>query len=376
MLSQAAANALLKTLEEPPKRIVFILATTEPQRLPATILSRCLRLDFHRVSERAMIERFAEICRERGIEADEEALALIAMNADGSVRDGLSLLDRCIAGTEHLSEEHVLSLLGLAGHDVFACLTDHVQRGQVGDALLLLNDIIEQGKDAVQFMRDWLEHFRTLLIIKYVRQPQDVLNFSKESVERLTAQAERLTMEEIKSGIVELSEALAEAKWSTRPRMMLELAAVRLATANAADTPLPPSGRARKEPAAKQPAAAERVAEHRPVAEKSEVVRPAPEVTQEQQSEPPAVEADEAPDQGLWQRILADRRISGMARTCGSVLKEVTEHQFVVQVTNSIQENQFHKEKQILEDVFEELTGKTRRLSVALDTSDGQQSFL
>ncbi|MDD3863528.1 MAG: DNA polymerase III subunit gamma/tau, partial [Eubacteriales bacterium] len=112
MLSTPAANALLKTLEEPPESIVFILATTEPQKLPATILSRCLRLDFHRVSEDLIRHRFAEICKERGIEAGEDALALIASNADGSVRDGLSLLDRCAAGNGAVTREVVLELLG------------------------------------------------------------------------------------------------------------------------------------------------------------------------------------------------------------------------------------------------------------------------
>ena len=120
MLSSGAFNALLKTLEEPPEDVVFILATTEPQKLPATILSRCMRLDFRRVPENTLVEGMQRICRDQGIDVHEDALRLIAANADGSVRDGLSILEQCLsAGQKTVSREDVLELLGTSGTEVF-----------------------------------------------------------------------------------------------------------------------------------------------------------------------------------------------------------------------------------------------------------------
>ena len=120
MLSTGAFNALLKTLEEPPEYVVFILATTEPQKLPATILSRCMRLDFRRVPESVLIKGMADICAKRSIDVSEDALRIIAANADGSVRDGLSILDQCIAGGESIvGAKDVLEFLGASGEETF-----------------------------------------------------------------------------------------------------------------------------------------------------------------------------------------------------------------------------------------------------------------
>ena len=131
MLSQGAFNALLKTLEEPPQNVVFILATTEPQKLPATILSRCMRLDFRRVSEESIIDNMKMICRARGIEADPGALSLIAVNADGSVRDSLSILEQCIStGADSICRDDVAELLGTAGEESLIGLTGCIIRGR------------------------------------------------------------------------------------------------------------------------------------------------------------------------------------------------------------------------------------------------------
>ncbi|MBQ1228271.1 MAG: DNA polymerase III subunit gamma/tau, partial [Firmicutes bacterium] len=120
MLSTGAFNALLKTLEEPPENVIFILATTEPQKLPATILSRCMRLDFRRVPENTLVSGMARICNDRGINVTEGALRLIAANADGSVRDGLSILDQCISsGQDEVTREDVLEFLGTSGIETF-----------------------------------------------------------------------------------------------------------------------------------------------------------------------------------------------------------------------------------------------------------------
>ena len=230
MLTKEAANAFLKTLEEPPSNVVFILATTEPEKLPATILSRCLRLDFRRVSEEVLQKRFAEICKEIGVAIDPDALGLICANADGSVRDGLSLLDRCVSASSHVTREDVLTLLGMAGVEIYLEITDHVLAGRTGEALTTLAQVLAEGKEVTQFARDWVEHFRDLMIIQFTEKPENVLNLSLENIERLRKQAAGVSIETIKNCITRLSVALADAKWSPRPRVLIELAIVQMST--------------------------------------------------------------------------------------------------------------------------------------------------
>ena len=230
MLTKEAANAFLKTLEEPPANVVFILATTEPEKLPSTILSRCLRLDFRRVSEEVMFKRFGEICSEIGVTMEPDALALICANADGSVRDGLSLLDRCVSAGEHISRDDVLTLLGMAGVETYLDITDHVLAGRTGEALTVLAEVLAEGKEVNQFARDWLEHLRNLMIIKFTEKPENVLNLSLENIGRLREQAAGISIETLKNCIFRLSQALADAKWSPRPRVLIELAIVQMST--------------------------------------------------------------------------------------------------------------------------------------------------
>ena len=150
MLSIGAFNALLKTLEEPPEHVTFILATTEPRKLPATILSRCLRLDFKRIPESVLIEGMKRICREIGIEVTQPALQIIAANADGSVRDGLSILDQCISGGEKVVDApQVLDFLGASGEEVFIRLTDLVSKRRTAEAIECLASVLEPDDDKV-----------------------------------------------------------------------------------------------------------------------------------------------------------------------------------------------------------------------------------
>lgn len=231
MLSTGAFNALLKTLEEPPERIMFILATTEVQKLPATILSRCLRLDFKRVPESILRKSMRDICSQLDIKISEAALGLIAANADGSVRDGLSLLDQCISsGKDAVTREDVLELLGTSGEEVFLEMTDFIQGHYVAEALLLLNRVLDDGKDVRQFVKDWIAHFRSLLMTKFIKNPEDLLNMSLENIERIRDQSDRLELAFINDCIIELSKTALDAKWSTQPRILLELCLVKLAT--------------------------------------------------------------------------------------------------------------------------------------------------
>ena len=229
MLSTGAFNALLKTLEEPPENVVFILATTEPQKLPATILSRCMRLDFRRVSEKTIADNMRMICEARGLEADEAALALIAVNADGSVRDSLSILEQCIStGETRITRDDVAEMLGTAGEDVMIELTDLVMKADMSSALLLLDSAINSGRDVKQFMKEWLAHFRNLLMAKYIQDPESALNMSLENVERVRKQSAEISTDLLNRGITELTKTISESRWSAQPRVMLEMCIVRL----------------------------------------------------------------------------------------------------------------------------------------------------
>lgn len=229
MLSNQAFNALLKTLEEPPEHVVFILATTEPQKLPATILSRCMKLDFRRVPETEILKGMREICEQEGIEADDGALKVLSANADGSVRDGLSLLDQCLAaGQKKLSREDVLEYLGTSGEEVFIELTDHVRFGETSEAIRLIDKVLADGKEVRQFMKDWLAHYRNLMIARFVKKPEEMLGMSCENVEKIHAQGELMELAEINTAVLQLSESIDMAKWSSQPRVLLELCAIKL----------------------------------------------------------------------------------------------------------------------------------------------------
>jgi len=231
MLSTGAFNALLKTLEEPPEHVMFVLATTEVQKLPATILSRCLRLDFRRIPEKEMIQSMKRICDEIGVEAEDSALALIAANADGSVRDGLSILDQCTSsGDRRITRADVTDILGTAGEEIFIDITELVLRQDTPSALALVDRVMADGKDPKQFLRDWIYHLRNLMMTRYVKNPEEILNMSLENVARIKAQGDETSIEFISSAVMVLSSTAAEAKWSTQPRTLLELAVIRLSS--------------------------------------------------------------------------------------------------------------------------------------------------
>lgn len=230
MLSTAAFNALLKTLEEPPEGIMFILATTDPQKLPQTILSRCMRFNFRRVSENQLAEQMKAICEKRGVEITDSALKLLAANADGSVRDGLSLLDQCLAGSDKvLDRETVLEFLGTVSEGFFLELTEKVCVRDTSGALLLLDEVLAEGKDVKQLLNDWMAHYRSLLIAKYIKDAENLLNMSSENIEKLKRQSQGMDLATINSSILTLANTINDARYSTQPRTLMELAIVVLA---------------------------------------------------------------------------------------------------------------------------------------------------
>ena len=229
MLSTEAFNALLKTLEEPPEYVTFILATTEPRKLPATILSRCLRLDFKRVPENVLIRGMKQICEDIGIQVTEPALRIIAANADGSVRDGLSILDQCISGGDKtVDAPDVLDFLGASGEEVFITLTDMISKRRTAEAIEYLDSVLADGKDVRQLIRDWISHYRNLMMTRFIRDPQAVINLSAENIDRVRQQSSVMELEDITRGIMELSKTADAARWSTQPRILLEVCMVNL----------------------------------------------------------------------------------------------------------------------------------------------------
>lgn len=231
MLSSGAFNALLKTLEEPPENVMFILATTEPQKLPATILSRCLKFDFKRVPLNLIMGGMKRICADKGVEISDSALRLVANCADGSVRDGLSILDQVLAsGDKEISREDVLEYIGTAGEEFFIELTENVSLRNVSAGLCLIDEALADGKDVRTLMRDWTAYYRNLMIAKFVKDPEDLLNMSAENIQKIKEQSDHISMDEINDAILKLSKAINEARWSTQPRVLLELALVNIAS--------------------------------------------------------------------------------------------------------------------------------------------------
>lgn len=229
MLSTSAFNALLKTLEEPPKHLIFILATTESEKLPQTILSRCQRFDFKRITTEDIIKNLNNICNEIDFKAEESALKLIARNSDGAMRDALSLLDQCVSFREGvLSYEDVLDILGIANNDLIFSLVDNIEDKNLEESLNILDNIIQNGKDINQFIKDLVYHFRNLMIAKTSKDSSDIIDLEMETVKRYENQAKSLSLDFILKSIQILNEGENQAKWSSQPRIILEMMIVKL----------------------------------------------------------------------------------------------------------------------------------------------------
>lgn len=229
MLSQGAFNALLKTLEEPPGYVIFILATTEPQKIPSTILSRCQRFDFKRVASEELFKRLKHICTQMEIEIEDEVVRLIVRNSDGAVRDALSILDQCISFSQgKLTYEKAIETLGLVTDEFLFKLTDAIYDEDPKEAMELIDGLVNSGKDISQFIKSFINHFRNLMMIKMTESLEEVIDMSKENIDRLKKQGEKFELNTIIRIINILSGTESEVKWSSQPRILLELAVVKL----------------------------------------------------------------------------------------------------------------------------------------------------
>ena len=234
MLTTAAENAFLKTLEEPPAYTVFILATTDPEKVRSTIKSRCMTLNFKRVSELDLIDGMEKICAKYDVSPTHEALSIIARKADGSVRDAFSILEQCIeTGSREITEELVYSYTESLGNDFYIDLIESVISKDVETAAVNIDHMIKIGKDAKQMISDLLIHVRNLLIVKFTKNPETLIGTSKENINKLSMQSEKIDSDELKSWIRYLSKKVNQARYSTMPRIILEVAIIEMIGDNA-----------------------------------------------------------------------------------------------------------------------------------------------
>lgn len=229
MLSMGAVNAFLKTLEEPPANVIFILATTDPQKLPITILSRCQRFDFKRISKSDISDRLRKIVGAQGVLADEKSLELISRVSDGAMRDALSILDQAIAmGDGSVNYDSVVGMLGLVTNEYLFNITSAIIERNIQKAMKIIEEVVYAGKDINLFIKDLTGHFRNLLMAKVTNNPEEVLDMSMENINLIKEQGSRIRVEEIMRDIRILQEAEGNAKISKQARLYLELATIKM----------------------------------------------------------------------------------------------------------------------------------------------------
>ncbi|MCH5276106.1 MAG: DNA polymerase III subunit gamma/tau [Lachnospiraceae bacterium] len=230
MLSIGAFNALLKTLEEPPSYVIFILATTEVHKIPITILSRCQRYDFRRITIDTIAERMRELMEEEQVQIEEKALRYVAKMADGSMRDGLSLLDQCIAfhlGQE-LTYDKVLDVLGAVDTEVFSRLFRHMLQADVQGCISVLEEIVMQGRELTQFIGDLTWYLRNLMLAKSTDNIEEVIDASTENLARLKEEADMADLDTIMRYIRIFSELSGQIRYAAQKRILIEMTLIKV----------------------------------------------------------------------------------------------------------------------------------------------------
>lgn len=232
MLSSGAFNALLKTLEEPPEYVIFILATTEVHKIPVTIMSRCQHYDFRRISIETISDRLNELMEAEQVEVEDKAVRYIAKAADGSMRDALSLLDQCIAFYlgQKLTYDNVLEVLGAVDTDVFSKLLRNIIRRNVPAVLDTVEELVMQGRELLQLSVDFTWYLRNLLLLKTSDMPEDVLDVSSENLAQLKEEAEMIESDVLLRYIRIFSELSEQLRYATQKRVLLEVTLIKLCT--------------------------------------------------------------------------------------------------------------------------------------------------
>ncbi len=226
MLSTGAFNALLKTLEEPPAHVKFILATTEPQKLPATILSRCQRFDFKKISDENIDKRLQYICDESKIEITKEALKIIAVLSEGAMRDALSILERCLQeGNNQINEELVKELVGIPKLEYISGITESIINYDVDNALKVVNEVLKQGKDISNLIWEIIKYFKDILVYK---TSQTLEIYNEKEITQIKGLANNVSKERLLQIIYDLSNLSNEIKWSSQKGIMFQVEIIKL----------------------------------------------------------------------------------------------------------------------------------------------------
>jgi len=235
MLSQGAFNALLKTLEEPPEHVIFILATTDPQKVPVTILSRCQRFDFKRIPSGQIAAALRKYMTIEGADIDNDALMEVARIADGSMRDSLSILDQCLAfySGESITAEKVLRVSGAADKTVFFEMTDAITAKNADKCMEIVDDIFSDGREIRQFVSDFMEHLRNLLVTLTAENPEELIDLSQDGINKLKAQAKNISSDEVIYLIKVFSALLSDMRYASNQRIMLETELIKLSAPTA-----------------------------------------------------------------------------------------------------------------------------------------------
>lgn len=373
MLTTEAFNALLKTLEEPPAHVVFVLATTEPHKIPATIHSRCQRYDFRRISVNEIETRLAAVADSSGLEIAPEALRLIAVHADGGLRDALSILDQCAAlGEEHIGDEAVRKLLGLVGHEWVWKLTNAMADQNSVEVLLVLDELVKLGKDPRQILLELALHGRSLMLYKAA---PDAIGIDMYSEDRsvLAAQSAKFSHGDIVKMIRGMQEAANEAKWAVNPRITAEMALLAVCSrveegewsalaqrVSALEAKLAEAG---TRPVARP------LADTKPQQPKAEVKLPKPEI---------AVQAfkpvNQAPDE-VWDAVLQEL-VNGGKRSVHACVSQgrlviLNESQATLQFKSGFAKERSEKEdyRQIIEKLLAQTLGRQVNINCVLETA-------
>ena len=236
MLSAGAFNALLKTLEEPPEHVIFILATTDPQKVPATIHSRCQRFDFKRINSGQITAALKKCVENENVEIDDEALQYVAQLGDGSMRDSLSILDQCLSFYygEKVTVEKVREISGAVDDTVLFEMTDALKERSCKKVMELVDEIMAAGRDTARFVDEMIQHFRNLLVVLASQnEAESLLDTSQDNVNRLFKQAKEISSEEVIFFIKELSLLAADMKYASNKRVVLEVGLIKLCTPTA-----------------------------------------------------------------------------------------------------------------------------------------------
>ena len=390
MLTTEAFNALLKTLEEPPERVIFILATTEPHKVPATIQSRCQRYDFHRITVTEIRDRLLYVCKESDIAAEEDALDIIAAQADGGMRDALSILDQCMALAEGtLTAERVQEALGLVGRAWIRRMAGEIAARDAAALIAQLSELLQSGRELKQVLAELAQYFRQLMIAG-VGGAVSAAELCAGDAEELRMDAAQFTQEEIMSILRRLNETMQELRTSPQPRIAVETLLIGLChtegTAPSGESTAPPTGGADAARIARLEAQVEELAARlaaggtpvsasasatasaapspRPRAAKADgaAAKPAPKKAASSAAKEAADGAPRQLDMKIWQSFqtrLKERNRLAASLLSGAAYEGMTETHFFIRPSSDMARDYIKKRhRAVFDEVMTELAGR------------------